>query len=561
MSQNEEEINNKFVKLTLNTTDTSSLGKSTLKENEEEVIVENKKGCQFPTAYTILIIIEIIVFILTYIIPKGKFDTIEYSSNKFIIKSYNKDDIIVNATESVLEKYKIKIPLDNFVKGYIKNPISIPDTYQRIEDETTNFFYLFLYPILGLIESSNISFLLLILGGNLNILIEMKALSSGMSALSRLTKGKGFLLACLVFLLISIGGTTFGMAEEILAFNPILIPIFLKSGLDGILAISSIYLGTCIGNMFSTVNAFSVVIASHSAGISFIKGITFRVINYVISQIFTIIYFYYYYRQIQLDEQKSICYDIKKDLEDKFLKDEKEEKQDIEKEDSREDNPLLNKPKEKKEEEFTCIQKISIILFISGFTIMTVGVLLLNWWFEEMTALFFILAIILMFLLRQGEAKAIEAFIKGAGDFCGVAMIVGIARGINITLEDGKISDTILNFLANAINGLPKVVFAFLMFLIFNLLGFFIQSHTGLALLSMPVLAPLADKVSCSRTIVVDAYLYGQNLIGIIAPTGLILIIVQMVGLKFNHFMKFIYPYMIILFIYLTALIIVECFI
>ena len=415
-----------------------------------------------------------------------------------------------------------------------------------------------MYPILGLVESSNISFFLLVLGGNINILIEMKALSSGMSALSRLTRGKGFLLASLVFLIISLGGTTFGMAEEILAFNPILIPIFLKSGLDGVLAINSIYLGTCIGNMFSTVNAFSVVIASYSAGISFIQGITFRIINYVISQIFTIIYFYYYYRKIQSDQKKSICYDIKKDLEDKFLKDENEEKPDIEKDDSTEDNPLLNRPKEKKEEKFTCIQKISIIIFISGFAIMTAGVLLLDWWFEEMSALFFIFGIILMFLLRQGEAKAIEAFTKGAGDFCGVAIIVGIARGINITLEDGKIADTILNFLANAISGLPKVLFAILMFFIFNFLGFFIQSHTGLALLSMPVLAPLADKISCSRTIVVDAYLYGQNLIGIIAPTGIILIILQMVGLKLNHFMKFIYPYLIICFIYLTGLITIE---
>ena len=98
------------------------------------------------------IILEILIFILTYFIPKGKYDTIEYSSKTFIIKSYKKTDLILNASQSVLEEYKIKIPLENFEKGYIKMPISIPNTYQRIEGETTNFLNLFLYPILGLKE-------------------------------------------------------------------------------------------------------------------------------------------------------------------------------------------------------------------------------------------------------------------------------------------------------------------------------------------------------------------------------------------------------------------------
>ena len=166
---------------------------------EEEIEIKKKKGCKFPTAYTILLIIEIIVFILTYIIPKGKFDTIEYSQNKFIIKSPNKPDEVRNATENVLEEKGINIPLDNFIKGYIKKPISIPNTYQKIENDTTNFFDLFLYPMLGLIESADIAFFIMVIGGTINILTEMNAISAGMEALSRKTKGKEFLLGILVF--------------------------------------------------------------------------------------------------------------------------------------------------------------------------------------------------------------------------------------------------------------------------------------------------------------------------------------------------------------------------
>ena len=107
--------------------------------------------------------------------------------------------------------------------------ISIPNTYHKIEEETTNPLEVLLYPVKGCIDSSYISIFLMVMGGNLNLLIDMNALSSGMAALSRVTRGKEFLLLVLVFIIISIGGTTYGMMEEILAFYPILMPIFLKN--------------------------------------------------------------------------------------------------------------------------------------------------------------------------------------------------------------------------------------------------------------------------------------------------------------------------------------------
>ena len=517
---------------------------------------EKEKGCQFPTAYTILIIIELLIFILTYFIPKGKYDTIEYSSNTFIIKSYNKTDLILNATQSVLEEYKIKIPLENFEKGYIKMPISIPNTYQRIEGEKTNFLNLFLYPILGLKESCDISFFLMILGGITNVLIELKALSSGMAALSRLTRGKGFLLITLVFLLISVGGTTFGMLEEILAFYPILMPIFLKSGMDGLLSTASLYLGSVIGNMFALINAFSVVLSSNSAGISFIQGITFRAINYIIGEIITVIYLYFYYRKIRLDETKSLCYENKRDIEDKFLKENPEN----EKGEKEGELLISNELIRNKKEEFTCTQKLALFIFLGAFILMIVGVIFFDWWFEHMAAVFFSFSIILMFLLKKGEVKAIEAFTKGAGDFAGVMLIVGISRGINITLEDGKVSDTILYAMSSIITSMNKILFSILMFILFIFLGFFIQSYTGLAILATPVFAPLADNVSCSRTVVVNAYLFGQNFIGLIAPTGLILIVLQLTGVKYNQWLKLMFPFMIVMFIYLLILSVIDSF-
>ena len=553
----EEEDDEKLDEKISNINQTYNSNINTISEGQK---IEKKKNncCKFPTAYTILLIIEIIVFILLYIIPKGKFDTLEYSSHTFTIVSYGKPKLIINATQEFLDEKGITIPLENFEKGYIKKPISIPNTYKRINGETTHFLKLFLYPILGLTESSDICFFLLILGGLLNILIEMNALSAAMVVLSRITKGKEFLLLILTYLFVSIGGTTFGMCEEILAFYPILMPIFLKNGLDGMLGVSGLYLGSMVGSMFSTVNAFAVGLGSYSAGVNFIDGIVFRVISFCFGNIITIIYLYVYYKKIKSDEKKSVVFDIKKDLENKYLKDEQNEEEEKEKVlIDTEENFFKNK-KEKEKNEFTYVKKIALIIFGIGFSIMIVGVILFDWWFEHMSAIFFISSIILIFFLGEGEQKGINAFLKGAGDFCGVAMIVGIARGINVTLEDGKISDSILNFFINIISGVPKVIFGILMFIFFIFLGFLIRSSTGMAVLSMPVFAPLADKVNCSRSIIVNTFMFGLFYGGIIAPTGMILIVLEMVGIEYNYWLKFIWPYMIVFFIVLIILIVVN---
>ena len=189
---------------------------------------------------------------------------------------------------------------------------------------------------------------------------------------------------------------------------------------------------------------------------------------------------------------------------------------------------------------------------------MIFGVMALNWWFEHMTAVFAGFSIILMFILNKGEQKAIESFIKGAGDFIGVALIIGIARGINITLEEGKISDTILNSMAGLISELPTVIFAIIMLILFILLGLLISSSSGLAILAMPVFAPLADKANCSRVVAVNAYMFGEFFSAIITPTGLVLIALQLVAIPYNYWIKFIWPFLVIYFFFLIVLIIIN---
>ena len=539
-----------------------------------------KKSCSFPTAYSILLIIELIVFILTYIIPKGLYDKISYSSEEklFTIKSYNGTITRHNATQEFLDELQVKIPLDSFIKGYLIDPISIPNTYHPIDEDMTNPLKVITYPIKGCLDSAYIAYFLMVMGGNLNILIEMNALSAGMAALSRVTKGREFLLLILVFIIIAIGGTTFGMAEEILPFYPILMPIFLKSGFDGILAASPLFMGAMMGNMFSTVNTFCVVLASYSAGINFINGIVYRIILFVFGNTIAILYLYIYYRKIRANETSSVVYDVKDEIEKIYLKKNEnseeeflKKKQNESKERKSKDVNAQNDEKYvveieenlivQNKEKFSIKQKISIILFILGFVVMIAGILVLDWWFEHMASIFMVLGIILMFFYNQGERKGLESFLRGAGDFVGVTLVIGIARGINLTLNEGKISDTILNKLSIAVEGLPAMAFAVILFIIFIFLGIFIQSSSGLAILSMPVFAPLADKVGLPRATVVNTYMFGEYLVSFVTPTGLILIMLSLVQIEYSYWVKFIWPFLVILFVFLILFVMISVYV
>ena len=550
---------------------------------------KKNKGCYFPSAHLILLILELIIFILTYIIPKGKYNCIKYfeEGDKFIIYAYNTTDtpleIVKPATQETLNECGITIPLSNFKKGYVKDDVAIPNSYKRLpEVKNIPFYNVLKYPILGLIDCADIAFFLMMIAGCLNVLIEMKSFLAAMETLSRCGKNSGIILLVLVYFILSIGGSALGFEEQILAFYPALMPAYIRCGIDGALATASIYFGSIVGNMFSTINPFGTVIGSYLAGINFMDGIIFRVVAFVLGDAMVIGYFVFYHVSVSKHPKKSAVYGIRRVIRNKVLGDEKEEDEeknlenikenendDIKNKENKKGNDtslndvdnLENLNKEKvniKQVEFTCVQKISLILFLLAFVVMIVGVTVLKWWFEEMGTVFFILGIILIILARRGETEGIEIFAKGAGDFVNIILIVGIARGINITLSQGLIEDTVLHALSGLVKGISKIAFAIIILFAYMILGFFIQNGTGLAVLSIPVFAPLCDQVHCSKNVLINAFMYGQNIIEFVSPTGLSLIVSQIVGMSYKHWLKFVWKIMIPLFIYLIILVILD---
>ncbi|XTD81636.1 hypothetical protein AB8849_16580 [Proteus vulgaris] len=140
----------------------------------------------------------------------------------------------------------------------------------------------------------------------------------------------------------------------------------------------------------------------------------------------------------------------------------------------------------------------------------------------------------------------------------GVSLIIGLARGVNLVMEQGKIADTILEFMSHMVAGMPPSLFLLAQLVVFICLGFIVPSSSGLAVLAMPIMAPLADAVGVPRYMVVSAYNWGQYIMLFLAPTGLVLATLQMLDISYNKWLKFIMPMVIFMFVLSAILLLIQ---
>ncbi|NLV77702.1 MAG: YfcC family protein [Tissierellia bacterium] len=498
----------------------------------------HKKKIEFPTAFTVLFIILILAALLTYIVPAGLYSKLWYDGEQklFIVEDHRGELSSLPPTQETLNSLNIKMDVNKFIDGSIKKPIAIPDTFEFIEQSPQGLLSVIMSPIEGIMDTVDIMVFVLILGGIIGLINKTGTFDAGIAALSKRTKGKEFLLVIFVSLLIALGGTTFGLAEETIALYPILMPIFIASGYDAIVCIAAIYMGSSIGTMFSTTNPFSVVIASNAAGISFNEGLVFRMISLILAMVITLIYIYYYGKKVKENPKNSIIYEEMGKIEERFLKDY---------------DPENVVP-------FNWRRILILLVFLAAFPIMIWGVSTGVWWFPEMSGLFLTVAIIIIFLSGLPEKEAVNTFLEGAADLIGVVLIIGIARAINIIMDKGMISDTLLFYSSSIIKNMNAGVFAAVQMILFSILGFFVPSSSGLATLSMPIMAPLADTVGISRAVVVTAYNWGQGWMAFITPTGLILATLEMVDVTYNKWLKFILPLMGIIGVFAIIMLVLE---
>ena len=504
---------------------------------------KKKKKFSVPTAFTILFVITILAVVATWFIPAGAYSKLAYlpESSEFQITEPTGEVRTIPATEEAFrsdpELQDMKVDVNKFLDGSITKPVSVPGTYEELPQQPKGLFDVTKAMVNGTINGVDIMVFILVLGGLIGVVNASGAFESGLVALTKKTKGREFALVFLVSILMVLGGTTCGLEEEAVAFYPILVPIFLALGYDSIVCVGAIFLAGSMGTTFSTINPFSVVIASNAAGVAWTDGIEWRVVGCVVGAIVVVSYLFWYCKKIKKNPEASYTYEDREHFAKLF---------------SVHDSNSSTIPA------FDWRRKLILVLFVSAFIIMIYGVVNLHWWFPQMAASFLAIAIIIMFLSGIAEKKVVDAFIHGASSLVGVSLIIGLARGINLIMEQGLISDTLLFWSSGLVHGMTGPVFILVMMLIFFLLGFVVPSSSGLAVLSMPIMAPLADTVGIPRSVVVCAYQWGQYAMLYLAPTGLVLATLTMLDMKYSKWLKFVWPMVLFVLIFGGILLVAQ---
>ncbi|MCM3765797.1 YfcC family protein [Neobacillus niacini] len=487
------------------------------------------KKFKMPTAYTLLFLIIVVIAALTWVIPGGKYDT-----------------KVDKATET---------------------EIPVSGTYQQLPsaDQTPQGLWEVLNaPINGFFDAKDIALFVLVIGGFLGVVMKTGAIDAGVTRVIRKLKGREQWLIPILMTLFAIGGSTYGMAEETIAFYPILIPVLIAAGYDAMTAVTIIAIGAGVGCLGSTVNPFATGIASGFAGVSIGDGMLLRLIILVVTLIISILFVMRYAKKVKDDPSKSIIANMKEDNEKHFLN---QKNEDI---------------------EFTGKRKAVLTVFGLTFVIMILGVIpwaykfnitifedlvnalgkipfigkllggmipLGDWWFGELTMLFLTASIIIAFIYKMGEEDFTSTFINGARDLLGVAIIIGISRGITVVMDAGGMTATVLHWGEGMLDNIGSVMFTNLSYLFYLPLSFLVPSTSGLATLSMPIMAPLADFAGVGRDIMITAYQSASGIVNLITPTSAVIMgALAIARIPYSTYLKHVWKLVLVLSIVVMVL-------
>jgi uncharacterized ion transporter superfamily protein YfcC len=355
----------------------------------------------------------------------------------------------------------------------------------------------------------DVALFVLIIGGFLGVTMKTGAINAGIARVVQKLKGKEKWMFPILMTVFAIGGTTYGMAEETMAFYALIITVMLAAGYDSLSAGALILLGAGIGCLGSTINPFATGIASGFAGTTIAEGLPGRLVLLIAGTIIGIVFVMRYAERVKKDQTKSMVYDEKAEIEKEFGTRQEE------------GNEFG---------EFTTRHKVILFFFALAFVVMIFGVIPWEdlglpiptwwWWFPEMTANFLFFGILIGLIGRLSEKELVNTFVDGARDMLGVALIIGVARGVTVIMNNGLITDTVLYWAEQATAGLSGIGFIIVTYLLYIPLSFLIPSSSGLATVSMPIMAPLAQFAGVPTYLVVTAYQAASGLVNLVTPTS-----------------------------------------
>lgn len=449
---------------------------------------QSKKRFKFvmPDAFIIIFGIIVLAAIATYIIPAG---------------SYERETV------------------DGVTKV-------IPDSYALTESNPTNLLDLFKAIQLGMIESASIIFLIFIIGGIVGVIEYTGAIDSGINTLINKTKGRYMLLIASVAGIFGALASMGLAANAVIAFIPIGIALARSLKLDAIVGIATIYLGYYSGMIAGVFDPTILGLAQTIAELPLFSGMPLRIVIFIALITITITYTNRYAKKIRNNPEKSIMAGNPfGDVED----DGKANVQEI--------------------GDFALVQKLVLLTFITFIGIFIFGAFTRGWGLNDLVAIFLIMGVVIAIIARINPNKFVEIFINGAKSITYGALVVGLARGVIVIMENGNIMDTIVNAALVPLQSLPVFLGGQLLF-VFNLLfNLLVTSGTGQAAIVMPIMVPIVDILGITRQTGTLAFMLGDGITNIITPTsGVLMAVLAIGGVKWTQWIRFAFPLMLMWF-------------
>ena len=435
-----------------------------------------KKKFVFPNTYVIIILMMIVAVLLTWIIPSGEFERV-------------KDEVS-------------------------KQSIIIPGTFKYIENNPISFLQIPVYIMKGLAKASDIVFLVIIVGGAFNIIIETGMFQSFAGRLTKVFSNKEVLIIPAFSTIFALACTTMGV-NTFIGFAPIAVIIARSIGYDAIVGVSMVALGGAIGFSTGTFNPFTTGVAQSIAGLPIFSGVGYRFICLVVFLIVTNIYIIWYAKKVKANPEASVVYEMEQE----------------------------NKKVEVSEKQHDKIEGrhyLILLIVIACFVLLVYGSQNWKWKLQENAAMFLWMGVLSGFAYGFGPSRIAEEFTKGAKKLIYGALMIGMANGISLILTDGKILDTTVQYLGGLLVVLPSHAQAAGMFLMQLLINGLITSGSGQAAATMPIMLPVADIIGMTKQTAVLAFNFGDGLSNYILPTSSALMgFIAMVGISYSNWMKF----------------------
>lgn len=480
------------------------------------------------------------------------------------------------------------LPGGEYVKN-TENPLEI--SYQQTENVPQSY-QVFTAFQEGFSKQAAIIIFVLIVGGVFWLVNISKAIDAGIFSLLRRLKWLekvtnisptvvNNIILILIMLVFSSFGAIFGMSEETIAFVAIIIPLAISLGYDSITGVNLVFVSSGLGFAGAILNPFTIGIAQKIADIPMFSGIEYRFLCWVTLNIIGFTYILWYANRVYKHPQKSPVYKL-----DQHWRNRVQDNKSIRYYQSAQAwviyailllvgvyysivSPTSTIDIGNAEIHGPAIPILTVLFAISSplllrksvhffilnllmFTILflLVGVMGYGWYINEISALFLALGLASGISMKFGGNTIVKHFMEGAKDILSAALIIGLAGGIIVILQDGMVIDTILHKASGTMQGLGKGSTIGIMYLIQNFLNIIIPSGSAKAAITMPIMAPFSDLVGISRQATVVAFQFGDGFTNLITPTsGVLMAVLGVAKIPYAVWFKWAAPLILILLI------------